>query len=99
MTARSITRPITELVRDSERLGGDTSAEFKTAQRDDEIGQVAARWRFRDNVIAQQEAAKGFAKEVEAREALNRTPPPGRYRKTSRWRLPARKRRRRASRP
>jgi methyl-accepting chemotaxis protein len=71
--ARGITRPLAELVADSDRLsGGDTSAEFKTAQRGDEIGRVSgAVAKFRDNVIAQQEAAKNFAKEVEAREALN----------------------------
>jgi methyl-accepting chemotaxis protein len=72
--ARGITRPLAELVGDAERLsGGDTSAEFKTAQRSDEIGQMAgAVAKFRDNVIAQQEAAKSFAGEVEAREVLKR---------------------------
>jgi methyl-accepting chemotaxis protein len=72
--ARGITRPLAELVSDADRLsGGDTSAEFKTAQRGDEIGQVAgAVAKFRDNVIAQQEAAKSFAGEVEAREVLKR---------------------------
>ena len=71
--ARGITRPLAELVSDAGRLSsGDTTAEFKTAQRSDEIGQVAgAVAKFRDNVIAQQEAAKSFAQEVEAREALN----------------------------
>jgi methyl-accepting chemotaxis protein len=69
-----IVSPIMELVKDSERLsGGDTSAEFKTASRGDEIGMVSsAVAKFRDNVIAQQDAAKSFAGEVEAREALNR---------------------------
>ena len=69
-----IVNPITELVEDSERLsGGDTSAEFKTASRADEIGMVSsAVVKFRDNVIAQQEAARRFAQEVEAREATNR---------------------------
>jgi methyl-accepting chemotaxis protein len=72
--ARGITSPLAELVKDADRLsGGDTSAEFKTAQRSDEIGQVAgAVAKFRDNVIAQQEAAKSFAREVEAREVLKR---------------------------
>jgi methyl-accepting chemotaxis protein len=72
--ARGITRPLAELVSDADRLsGGDTTAEFKTAQRGDEIGQVAgAVAKFRDNVIAQQETAKSFASEVEAREALKR---------------------------
>jgi methyl-accepting chemotaxis protein len=72
--ARGITRPLAELVSDADRLsGGDTSAEFKTAARGDEIGQVAgAVAKFRDNVIAQQQAAKSFASEVEAREALKR---------------------------
>ncbi|MGA2290207.1 methyl-accepting chemotaxis protein [Bradyrhizobium sp.] len=74
LTARGIIRPLGELVDDADRLsGGDTSAEFKTAQRADEIGHVAgAVAKFRDNVIAQQQAAKSFAGEVEAREALNR---------------------------
>jgi hypothetical protein len=54
-------------------VGGDTSAQFKTAQRSDEIGEVAAAVaKFRDNVIAQQEAANNFAREVEQREAVNR---------------------------
>jgi methyl-accepting chemotaxis protein len=71
--ARGITRPLAELVGDSDRLsGGDTSAEFNTAKRCDEIGRVAgAVAKFRDNIIAQQEVAKSFANEVEAREALN----------------------------
>jgi methyl-accepting chemotaxis protein len=66
--------PIVELVKDSERLSaGDTSAQFKTAARADEIGRVSsAVAKFRDNVIAQQQAAKSFAHEVEQREALNR---------------------------
>jgi len=74
LVARSITRPIAELVKDSGRLsGGDTSVEFKAAARGDEIGQVAgAVAKFRDNVIAQQQAAKDFASEVEARDAANR---------------------------
>jgi methyl-accepting chemotaxis protein len=72
--ARGSTRPLAELVSDADRLsGGDTSAEFKTAQRGDEIGQVAGSVaKFRDNVIAQQEAAKALAGEVEAREVLRR---------------------------
>ena len=74
LVARSITRPIAQLVKDADRLsGGDTSVEFKTAARGDEIGHVAgAVAKFRDNVIAQQQAAGDFAREVEAREALNR---------------------------
>jgi methyl-accepting chemotaxis protein len=72
--ARGITNPLAELVKDADRLsGGDTTAEFRTAARGDEIGHVsAAVAKFRDNVIAQQEAAKAFAREVEQREALNR---------------------------
>ena len=72
--ARSITRPLSELVDDAGRLsGGDTTAEFKAAERADEIGQVAgAVAKFRDNVIAQQAAAKSFEAAVEAREALAR---------------------------
>ncbi len=74
LVARSITHPIAQLVADSERLsGGDTSVKFETAARGDEIGQVAgAVAKFRDNVIAQQQAAKSFAQEVEAREAMTR---------------------------
>lgn len=74
VVARSITRPIDELVRDSTRLsGGDTTVEFRTAARGDEIGKVSvAVAKFRDNVIAQQEAAASFAREVEARDAINR---------------------------
>ena len=74
LIARSITRPIVELVSDAERLSnGDTSVNFDPARRRDEIGIVSgAVARFRDNVIAQQEAAASFAMEVEAREALNR---------------------------
>jgi methyl-accepting chemotaxis protein len=72
--ARGITRPIAELLADADRLsGGDTTVQFETTARGDEIGQVAgAVAKFRDNVIAQQEAAKSFAREVEAREAHNR---------------------------
>jgi methyl-accepting chemotaxis protein len=72
--ARGITQPIAELLADADRLsGGDTTVEFKTTARGDEIGQVAgAVAKFRDNVIAQQEAARSFAREVEAREAQNR---------------------------
>jgi methyl-accepting chemotaxis protein len=69
-----IVNPMVELVQDAERLsGGDTSVAFKTASRADEIGLVAAAAsKFRDNVVAQQEAATKFAKEVEERAALNR---------------------------
>jgi methyl-accepting chemotaxis protein len=69
-----IVSPMGELVKDSDRLsGGDTSVQFKTATRGDEIGQVSsAVAKFRDNVIAQQEAAKSFASEVAARETLKR---------------------------
>jgi len=74
LVARSITRPIEELVRDSDRLSaGDTSVEFHTARRRDEIGMVSsAVARFRDNVIEQQKAAENFAGEVAAREATTR---------------------------
>ena len=74
LVARSITRPIEELVRDSDRLSaGDTSVAFHTARRSDEIGLVSgAVARFRDNVIAQQKAAESFAGEVAAREATTR---------------------------
>ena len=74
MVARSITRPISDLVADSARLSnGDTSVEFKTADRADEIGDVSkAVAMFRDNVIAQQRASSNYVREAEAREAMNR---------------------------
>ncbi|MGL9619404.1 methyl-accepting chemotaxis protein [Bradyrhizobium sp. U531] len=74
LVARSITRPIVELVGDSALLSaGDTSVAFRTAERGDEIGTVSrAVAKFRDNVIAQQHAAAGLAREAEAREANNR---------------------------
>ncbi|MGJ4999586.1 HAMP domain-containing methyl-accepting chemotaxis protein [Bradyrhizobium sp. HKCCYLS3077] len=74
LVARSITRPIKELVADSTRLSdGDTTVEFKTAARGDEIGDVSkAVAVFRDNVIAQQQASSNYVREAEAREAMNR---------------------------
>jgi methyl-accepting chemotaxis protein len=74
VVARSITRPIVELVADSARLsGGDTSVAFRTAERGDEIGVVSqAVAKFRDNVIAQQQAAARLAQDAEARAAANR---------------------------
>jgi len=74
LIARGITRPIAELVDDAKRLSeGDTTVEFKTASRDDELGQVAgAVANFRDNVIAQQQAAKNYVREAETREEMNR---------------------------
>ena len=60
LLARSIIRPLAELVSDTVRLsGGDASAQFHTALRGDEIGQVAAAVsKFRDNVISQQQVTK-----------------------------------------
>jgi methyl-accepting chemotaxis protein len=74
LIARGITRPVADLVKDAHRLSsGDTTVEFGTAARHDEIGDVAsAVAKFRDNVIAQQKAAEGFAREVEAREVAKR---------------------------
>ncbi|CCE00404.1 Methyl-accepting chemotaxis protein (MCP) [Bradyrhizobium sp. STM 3809] len=74
LVARSITRPIKELVADSARLSdGDTTVEFKTAALADEIGEVSrAVAAFRDNVIAQQQASSNYVREAEAREAMNR---------------------------
>jgi methyl-accepting chemotaxis protein len=74
LIARGITKPLAELVSDADRLsGGDTSAQFKTAERADEIGRVSsAVAKFRDNVIAQQEAAKNFTREVDERAAMSR---------------------------
>lgn len=73
--ARTITRPMAELVADAVRLGkGDTSVAFETAQRRDEIGTVAgAVASFRDNVIEQQRLAVEFEKTVKEREERNRT--------------------------
>jgi methyl-accepting chemotaxis protein len=74
LIARRITRPIAELVDDAKRLSdGDTTVEFKAASRGDEIGQVAgAVANFRDNVIAQQQAATNYAREAGAREEMSR---------------------------
>jgi methyl-accepting chemotaxis protein len=74
LVARSITRPIADLVGDARRLAaGDTTVAFHTAARRDEIGIVAgAVAAFRDNVKAQQQAAASFAAEVAEREARNR---------------------------
>ncbi|MGY4304584.1 methyl-accepting chemotaxis protein [Bradyrhizobium sp. USDA 4369] len=74
LIARSISTPLTSLVRDADRLsGGDTSVEFLDARRGDEIGDVAKSVaRFRDNVIAQQKTAKEVAEAAELREATSR---------------------------
>jgi methyl-accepting chemotaxis protein len=74
LVARSITRPIKELVSDAERLSdGDTLVDFNTAARGDEIGDIArAAAKFRDNVDAQQQSASNYVREFEAREAANR---------------------------
>lgn len=74
VVARSITVPIRELVADSGRLAsGDTSVKFETAENGDEIGDVArAVARFRDNVIAQQEASQNYVREAEARDEAKR---------------------------
>ncbi|MFZ8439422.1 hypothetical protein ACO1M2_13805, partial [Staphylococcus aureus] len=48
-------------------------AQFLAAQRGDEVGQVAsAVAKFRDNVIAQQQATKAAEEANAAREAMNR---------------------------
>jgi methyl-accepting chemotaxis protein len=74
LVARSITKPIRELVADSARLSeGDTTVAFDTSERADEIGDVSkAVAKFRDNVIAQQQASSNYVREAEAREAMNR---------------------------
>ena len=74
LIARSISAPLTSLVRDADRLsGGDTNVEFLDARRGDEIGDVAKSVaRFRDNVIAQQKTAKEVAEAAELREATSR---------------------------
>src|SRR6266702_6353583 len=74
LVVRWITRPIRELVSDAARLaGGDTTVEFATAKRGDEIGMVAAAVAsFRDNVIGQK-AAEDVAREAEERDERNRS--------------------------
>ena len=74
LIARSISTPLTSLVRDADRLsGGYTNVEFLDARRGDEIGDVAKSVaRFRDNVIAQQKTAKEVAEAAELREATSR---------------------------
>jgi methyl-accepting chemotaxis protein len=74
LVVRWITRPIRELVSDAARLAsGDTTVEFATAKRGDEIGMVAAAIAsFRDNV-SDQKAAEDFAREVREKEEKNRS--------------------------
>jgi methyl-accepting chemotaxis protein len=74
LIARGIVRPLAELVSDADRLSaGDTTVKFLTAQRGDEIGQVSgAVGKFRDNVIAQQKAAKEIEEANAQRDAMNR---------------------------
>lgn len=74
LIGRSILHPLTQLVDDAGRLSsGDTTAQFLAAQRGDEVGQVAsAVAKFRDNVIAQQQATKAAEEANAAREAMNR---------------------------
>nr|WP_157872646.1 methyl-accepting chemotaxis protein [Bradyrhizobium sp. ORS 278] len=74
LMTRSITRPLQVLVDESARLSaGDTSVEFLGARRLDEVGKLAAAVaKFRDNVLAQQEAARHVAEAAEQREAANR---------------------------
>jgi methyl-accepting chemotaxis protein len=74
LVVRWITRPLRELVSDAARLaGGDTTVEFATARRGDEIGMVAtAIASFRDNV-KDQKAAGDFAREVREKEEKNRS--------------------------
>src|SRR5450631_1556478 len=74
LVVRWITRPLRELVSDAARLAsGDTTVEFATARRGDEIGMVAAAIAsFRDNVSDQQ-AAADFAREVSEKEERNKS--------------------------
>ncbi|MDU3131090.1 MAG: methyl-accepting chemotaxis protein [Bradyrhizobium sp.] len=74
LVARSITRPIQELVADAVLLSeGDTTVEFRTAELADEVGDVSkAVAIFRDTAIAQQQASSNYVREAEAREAMNR---------------------------
>ncbi|MGY3448812.1 methyl-accepting chemotaxis protein [Bradyrhizobium sp. USDA 4353] len=71
---RSISKPLQVLVDESARLSaGDTSVEFLGARRRDEVGQLAvAVAKFRDNVLAQQQAARKVTEAAEQRDAVNR---------------------------
>jgi methyl-accepting chemotaxis protein len=71
--ARSIVRPIGALVSDADRLAaGDTSVEFKTAERHDEVGTVArAVAKFRNTVIEVERMSAEKA-EQEQRAAVDR---------------------------
>jgi methyl-accepting chemotaxis protein len=73
LVVRWITRPIRELVSDAARLAsGDTTVEFATAKRGDEIGMVAAAIAsFRDTVI-DQKAAEDFARAVMEKDENNK---------------------------
>ncbi|MGJ5182074.1 methyl-accepting chemotaxis protein [Bradyrhizobium oligotrophicum] len=74
LITRSIVKPVQVLVDEAGRLSaGDTSVEFLGARRGDEVGQLAgAVAKFRDNVLAQQQAAKNVVDAAEHREAVNR---------------------------
>ncbi len=74
LLTRSITRPIAELVADTERLaGGDTTVRFAVADRFDQIGEIASAVRqFRDTVAEQHRLAIDFKASVDAREENNR---------------------------
>ena len=74
LISRSIVGPVRVLVDEAGRLSaGDTSVEFLGARRGDEIGQLAgAVAKFRDNVLAQQQAAKEVSAAAEQRDAANR---------------------------
>jgi methyl-accepting chemotaxis protein len=74
LVVRWITRPLRELVSDAARLAsGDTTVEFATARRGDEIGMVAAAVAsFRDNVI-EQKAGEDFARDAMEKEERNKS--------------------------
>jgi methyl-accepting chemotaxis protein len=68
--AGGLSRPLSSLVRDAERLaGGDTSVEFLELSRKDEVGAVArAIGGFRDGVVARAKLEEGARRDQEARE-------------------------------
>jgi methyl-accepting chemotaxis protein len=70
LVAGGLSRPLSSLVRDAERLaGGDTSVEFVELSRKDEVGAVArAIAGFRDGVVARAKLEEGARRDQEARE-------------------------------
>ena len=70
LIANGLSRPLSLLVRDAEKLaGGDTSVEFLGLSRNDEVGAVArAIAGFRDGVVARAKLEDGAKRDQQARE-------------------------------